>query len=635
MKILWMSDSPSSPSGYGNATRFICAGLANRGHQVSIVGWQTHGSQTRWRNCKLYPIGQNAFGADVLLEYLRRLQPDVLVTQGDFWRLTYIANPAISGFMRDARIPWALYYTIDSDRGDGRLPLSMVHLLEAVDLPIAGSCYGRDVGRINGLTPAYIPYGVETKIFRPPKDKASAKRTLGYQDRFVILSDARNQHRKLWPRTLEIFRRFAEDKDDVLLHVHCDPNDPAARTNEYYYNLLADIRFLRLTKKVRFTDSLLVGLGIPLKQLGTLYQAADVHLLSSYGEGFGVPTLQAAATGVVPLASDYTASRELVLGHGEAIRVRHFVQDQYGMRCALIDIDDAVSKLERLYRDRRLLQTKSDACIRFAEAYDWKRIVSRWHYLLQREVPGLRRDFGQLRRVGSLRSQPLRRKPGNLTPLPQGRRGLSPPEDVMQTINKLESIGGHLSAEILRDMSNFDTMFTLPVTLPPTLQKVVSYRVAGRIYLASQSDIGVFRKLRRVFPGLTAWSTVDLNPKGARAVQISVIPPNGNEYRSYLAASTLALDLSGVASTLPDQSAAAGVPCIGLTQHKKQVWLWPELSLEIPDARKAASLGRWMLTDHGDAADMCKRAQKRRFKRSPQRATKRSGRKTTALRISR
>jgi glycosyltransferase involved in cell wall biosynthesis len=86
--------------------------------------------------------------------------------------------------------------------------------------------------------------------------------------------------------------------------------------------------------------------AVPLTRLVALYQAADVHLLASAGEGFGLPTLQAAAAGVVPLASDYSGSRELVSGHGEAIRVRHFVLDTSGLRRALIDIDDAVDKLD-------------------------------------------------------------------------------------------------------------------------------------------------------------------------------------------------------------------------------------------------------------------------------------------------
>jgi glycosyltransferase involved in cell wall biosynthesis len=90
---------------------------------------------------------------------------------------------------------------------------------------------------------------------------------------------------------------------------------------------------------------------------------------------------------VVPMASDYSASRELVQGHGEAIRVEHFAHDQFGLRRALIDIDDAVSKLDRLYHDRALLAAKAEQAHGFAQAYDWRRIISQWHDLLQREIP--------------------------------------------------------------------------------------------------------------------------------------------------------------------------------------------------------------------------------------------------------
>src|SRR5262249_51904218 len=199
-----------------------------------------------------------------------------------------------------------------------------------------------------------------------------------------------NQPRKQLPRLLEIFRRFSAGKDDVLLHLHCDPNDPAARTPEYFYDLKSDIAFLGLQEKVRVTDGMTIAEGLPLDRLAAIYQAADVHLLASLGEGFGLPTLQAASAGVVPMASDYTASRELTLGHGEAIGVKHYLQDQFGLRRALIDIDDAVGKLERLYRDRDLLCAKSEAARRFAESYDWAQLAPQWRELLQREVPRLR-----------------------------------------------------------------------------------------------------------------------------------------------------------------------------------------------------------------------------------------------------
>jgi len=389
MRVLWMSDSPTIPTGFGNATQCVCTGLADRGHDVSILGWVMQGQPIPWHNCMLYPATpwhhgipyQRGLDTNEMLQYLHQLQPDVLITQGDVWWLRYIIDSALADFMHTAGIPWILYYPVDSDMGENRLPSSWVRILKNVDLPIAMSRYGRDVTQANGVEPDYISLGVDTKVFQPPADKQVAKQILGYEGKFVILSDARNAPRKLLFRTLEIFRHFAVDKDDAILHLHCDPDDPGASCPEYCYNLRSDIAFLNLTEKVSLTTDMsifpeppieqpthiyqaisnLIRPRLPLAQLAQIYQAADVHLLASSGEGFGLPTLQAAASGVVPLASDYTASRELVLNHGEVISVRHFLPDPFGLRRALIDIEDAVSKLERLYQDRALLACKAQS----------------------------------------------------------------------------------------------------------------------------------------------------------------------------------------------------------------------------------------------------------------------------------
>jgi glycosyltransferase involved in cell wall biosynthesis len=298
MKILWMSDSPASASGFGNVTRFVCAGLAACGHHVDILGWQTRGLPVTWQHCTLFPFLRGGFDVNLLRDYLRGLRPDVLVTLHDISLLTDVADPLITNCRRAAGIPWVLYYPIGGDMGDGQLPSGVVRVLETVDLPIAMSQYGRDVTQVNGVAPAYIPHGVDRSLFQPPADKSAAKRALGYDGRFVVLSDARNQPRKLLPRALEIFRRFAADKDDVLLHLHCDPQDPMAQAPTYNYDLRSDIDFLGLSDKVRITDGFSIRRGLPLPQLAGIYQAADVHLLASWGEGFGLPTLQAAAAGV-------------------------------------------------------------------------------------------------------------------------------------------------------------------------------------------------------------------------------------------------------------------------------------------------------------------------------------------------
>ena len=173
----------------------------------------------------------------------------------------------------------------------------------------------------------------------------------------------------------------------MLLHLHCDPDDPAAQSPEYQYNLMADIQFLGLTDKVKFTPGMSIAKGVSLNELAAIYQGSDVHLLTSWGEGFGLPTLQAAAAGVAPMASDYTASRELASDHGEALRIKAYVPDEFGILRALIDIDDTVQKLERLYRDRALLKEKSEASACFAKAYDWRTVVNLWDEMLKQEVP--------------------------------------------------------------------------------------------------------------------------------------------------------------------------------------------------------------------------------------------------------
>ena len=613
MKILWTSDSPTIPSGYGNVTQRICSGLADRGHHVSILGWQTRGKPTRWQNCMLYTklhpgYSPNACRAE-LVDYVRQLKPDIVVMLTDIWWLNDINCPDIANFMHTAGTPWVFYYPVDGDAGEKRLPSSWIRNLKTFDLPIAMSRYGYDIAQANEVEAAYIPHGVDTKMFQPPADKETAKRSLGYEGKFVVLSDARNQLRKMWPRTLEIFRRFALDKDDVILHLHCDPDDMYARSPECHYDLRSDIAFLNLTEKVCLTKDMSSVKGISIEQLAQIYQAADVHLLASWGEGFGLPTLQAAATGVVPLASDYTASQELVTGHGEAIRVRQCLLDQFGLRRALIDIDDAVGKLEMLYRDRQLLASKAQKSREFALPYDWEHLISQWEEVLQSEISRKRMS------------------PPSSVSLPDDHHAEEASPDFAETEPETNAFGSHTTFKdgdpnALQGESETDspdenvTQPTYNIRIPVTLPLVKSkQRISGYVYVASQSDVPSALALRRIFPCLKVWSTISLDfgslVSEDKPFQVKVIEANGPEYRPQLALSTLALDMGSCDSRLPIEAAKLGVPCIGLAQQREQAQLWPELSLEKPDPMMAATLGRQMFTDQGVATDLCLSARQR------------------------
>ena len=43
LRILWGSEQPTRPTGYGTVTREICKRLVERGHEVFIMGWDYNG----------------------------------------------------------------------------------------------------------------------------------------------------------------------------------------------------------------------------------------------------------------------------------------------------------------------------------------------------------------------------------------------------------------------------------------------------------------------------------------------------------------------------------------------------------------------------------------------------------------
>jgi hypothetical protein len=319
-------------------------------------------------------------------------------------------------------------------------------------------------------------------------------------------------------------------------------------------------------------------------------------------------TLQAASAGVVPMAAAYSASHELVKDHGEAIRVARFVRDGWGLRRALIDIDDAVGRLDRLYDDRSLLEAKSRAARRFAEAYSWQRIIPKWHELLQREVSRLRENAGHRKSAGPTAAPKGRlRITGSGSEINNTHR-LS--DHLQKRINKLEKKGELLTAEMIRDSRLFQRPFTVPVT--PPLTQSDEPRITGRVYLASATDVPVFLRLRAIFPNLNGWSTLKLRlGPGAKNQTEWFTVVADVDFDVYLSATTLALDRRGVHSGLAVKTAKAGVPLIGSAHLSDQQWLWPSLAVEPKDLRIATEKAHRMFTDHVAIMEVCALATKR------------------------
>jgi glycosyltransferase involved in cell wall biosynthesis len=647
MKVLWLSDSPMTPSGFGNVTGSVCEGLVRCGHEVHILGWQTHGASQPWNGATLHGIGWHPMGANVLLSYLCRLRPDVLISLADVWWLTFLTDPAIEQFFEMTPTRWMMYFPIDGHRLDHTLPPSWIEILQRADVPIAMSEYGQQMTRSCGVACEYIPHGVDTSIFRPAAQKHAAKRHFGYEDHFVILSDARNQPRKMLPRLLTIFERFARDKPDVILHLHCDPQDPATMEDRYSYRIDADVRALGLGDQVRFTPGFTIKGGLPLDELARIYQAADVHMLVSHGEGFGLPTLQAAACGVIPMAPAYSANCELIAGHGATMSISEFVPDEFGIGRAFVDIEDAVTRLHELHGSPRLLADWSGRSHDFAQSYDWSRIIPMWDALLRRPVSSrtfraritapehtdtisIKQEasaphYGPL---ASYRRDEPRTPPsldsaiGRSLDTEMRAHFASLPGGVNITLKVSEQRAGEVALQVLEDARADPGSPRLSIPIARTERDDAHHdarkRTTGLVYvmhtgtMSQGVSIALFRALRELFPILR---------DGSRDTQELV---DGHEFSTFtqrapypihiadqevswfrdLAASILAINLDPGADELPAWTAYLGVPTIGLSQNCWQRLFWPDLSIETLHDSTLLRRARCVLTDHVATASM-------------------------------
>lgn len=320
MKILIHSNAPWVGTGYGRQTRLLIPRLLADGHEVivsAITG--LHGGEIEWAGrdagdadqpVRVLPAGQYAFGVDTLPAYIADEKPDLVLTIMDCRMLGSIA-----GVLQGA--PLACWVPSDTT------PLSAPEraFLEASRaVPIAMTRYGAQLLHDAGWHDvAYIPHAVDTVAYSnvhddPAQPGLEERRRLGIpEDAFVVGMVAANTDavRKAFPEQFEAFRRFRASNAKAHLCVHTVANSASG------WNLEELALEMGIVGDVSFSQPLPQLTGrIDDAHMATLYRAFDVLSLCSYGEGFGVPLIEALSCGTPVVTTDAGAMREILTGGG-------------------------------------------------------------------------------------------------------------------------------------------------------------------------------------------------------------------------------------------------------------------------------------------------------------------------------
>ena len=286
-------------TGYGAQTRLFAPRIRDLGHRVAISAfWGLNGAPMEWEGMAVFP-GDETFGNRLLLGLVEQHEADLVISLVDPWVL-------------DAKkmntIPLACWTPIDRDPCMDRVSR---FLEQSGARPIAMSRFGKRMLRDEGLDPLFVPHGIDTRVFRPREDADAMRRRMKIpDDGFVIGMVANNKSdappRKAFPQVFQAFAQLRAEHDDAYLYMHCH----AAPADGINLAILAE-RCGIPSDAIRYTNPLAMELGMSDERIAELYTVFDVLANPSYGEGFGIPLIEAQACGTPVIATDWTAMTEL------------------------------------------------------------------------------------------------------------------------------------------------------------------------------------------------------------------------------------------------------------------------------------------------------------------------------------
>jgi glycosyltransferase involved in cell wall biosynthesis len=145
--------------------------------------------------------------------------------------------------------------------------------------------------------------------FRPPDDKAALRKKYGIgESTFVVGVNAANNDpfRKGLPEIMLAFAKFVSAHPDSVLALHTAVHQDGGQ------DLEAIAEHLGVTDKCKVADQYRYASGlITAADMADWYGHIDVLCATSYGEGFGIPIVEAMATGVPVITTRCSSMEEL------------------------------------------------------------------------------------------------------------------------------------------------------------------------------------------------------------------------------------------------------------------------------------------------------------------------------------
>lgn len=373
MKVFIYSHAPWSPSGYGTQTLALAKQLITAGKEVSVVAVDHKTASRKYQEIEVLPTRGNIMESPEDLYYWASLKkPNKIIQLFDAW--------VIGHQWIEPALPVLTWNPVDCLP----LPRNFVKSTFGSSLHIAMSRHAEEAFKEAKLSPnCYIPHAIDTSYMKP-SSKSRARKTLRFPQKAFIfgLVGTNLTARKNIPGQLLAFKKFLDETSaDAYLYLHTAAYEILSTSFDVRY--LVDS--LGLTGRVIIPNQHRYLLNdFNQKHIKNIYNAIDVLLSCSYGEGFGLPIIEAGACGTPSIVTNFSAMPD-VAGEGALL------VDDYNLYCdsghmawwAVPSVNAIKDAMVVIYGDKILRETLKHKAIENGRKYDWQIWLPRWLKVLE------------------------------------------------------------------------------------------------------------------------------------------------------------------------------------------------------------------------------------------------------------
>lgn len=367
------SNSPGMPTGYGSQAKLLLERMVRHGLEVAALS--NYGIEGKPSTMSLggktiphYNRGLDQYSRDVIPLHMKHFSAkhpnlkSVLFTLYDVWIYEDLKY-------EDQIVSWVPLDHVTSN------PKVMSFLQRENVMPVTMSPHGQRLLDAQDVENVYIPHGIDTKMYRPDT-KFSGMEMREYMgvpdDAFLVGMVAANKangqiHRKAYAENLLAFAMHLKKYPNSYLYIHSEP------TRGYGgFDLAVLLKMVGIPKNnVLLPDIYELRQGMSEDYLRAAYSSFDVLLSTSYGEGFGIPTVEAQACGTRVITSNFAASADLAGEDSWKVEGQPFWDEAQASFFAIPSLAGIIAALERAYHERGFSQASVDFAKQFDVEHVW------------------------------------------------------------------------------------------------------------------------------------------------------------------------------------------------------------------------------------------------------------------------